>query len=156
MLNSGVTTALVLETINTDTRQYLRPDADLADGLWLNESGSNVNLYASVDEAAPPSDTDYIQSSRNPSVDVCQLRFSDPTGAVGQPFIVHYRIRRVFAGNINLTVRLKQGATQKASWTHSNVAFSNFLTLAHQISSAEFASITDFNDLSVELQADLA
>ena len=31
--------------------QYAYPDADTSDGDWVNESGNNTNLYASIDDA---------------------------------------------------------------------------------------------------------
>src|SRR5215216_5013026 len=38
------------------------PISDVTDGSWLNELGTNTNLYASLDESVA-SDTDYIISS---------------------------------------------------------------------------------------------
>jgi hypothetical protein len=59
--------------------QFARPDADVTDGGWTNEVGSNVNLFASVDEAVA-SDADLIQSGDSPATgDMVELNLSDIT-----------------------------------------------------------------------------
>ena len=65
-------------------RQYAYPTADVTDGSWLNESGNNTNLYASVDEATTANDSDYIRSSLSPSGDAVTLGFGTiPTPGSG-------------------------------------------------------------------------
>jgi hypothetical protein len=54
------------------TGQYSRPTSDIADGGWLNESSSNTNLYASIDEVTA-SDADYIRSGATPADDTCTV-----------------------------------------------------------------------------------
>lgn len=76
------------------TVQYARPDADVTDGSWTNELGNATDLYASIDESAA-SDSDYIQSSVNPSSDLAEVGL----GNVGTPTVdtahyVRYRIQR--------------------------------------------------------------
>jgi len=46
--------------------QFARPDADITDGAWLNQAGTNVNLYQSLDETTAD-DTDAIESSDSPA-----------------------------------------------------------------------------------------
>lgn len=43
----------------------LRPDADVVDGAWLNQAGSGVNMYQSIDEV-PISTADYITTTTDP------------------------------------------------------------------------------------------
>jgi hypothetical protein len=65
--------------IFTETAAGARPDADVTDGSWLNELGTNTNLFASIDESAA-NDSDYIQSSLSPSTaDVVEINLSDIT-----------------------------------------------------------------------------
>jgi hypothetical protein len=76
------------------TGQFARPDADVTDGSWTNELGSATDLYASLDESTA-TDSDYIQSSVNPSSDVAEVALgnvSDPTVHTGHR--VRYRIQR--------------------------------------------------------------
>jgi hypothetical protein len=54
------------------TAKFARPSSDVADGNWLNESASNVNLYASIDEVTA-SDVDYIKSGASPANDTCTV-----------------------------------------------------------------------------------
>ena len=74
------------------TGQFARPSSDVADGSWLNESASNVNLYASIDEETA-SDADYIQSGANPVNDECVVGL----GAISTPQ----------AGTVTLRIRAK-------------------------------------------------
>jgi hypothetical protein len=106
--------------------QYASLIADLSDGSWTNELGSNVNLYASVDEGSP-SDADYIQSSLSPVVpDEVKLRFGplfDPQ--VNNYHTVRYQYRKDDPGfdQINLTVRLYRadGVTVIGEQTHLDI-----------------------------------
>jgi hypothetical protein len=83
------------KTYRTDapTGQFARPSADVADGNWLNESASNTNLYASIDEVTA-SDADYIRSGAGPTNDTCTVAL----GTIGTPVAgtVTMRIRGRF------------------------------------------------------------
>jgi len=74
------------------TGQFARPSADVSDGNWLNESSSNTNLYASIDEVTA-SDADYIRSGANPSNDECVVQL----GSISTPA----------AGTVTLRIRAK-------------------------------------------------
>src|SRR5829696_8460670 len=89
------------------------PISDVTDGSWLNELGSNTNLYASLDETTA-SDTDYIISPAlsSGSSDTCEVgltALTDPSSSVSHT--VSYRYRAQGTGTMDLTVRLMQGAT---------------------------------------------
>ena len=71
----------------------IQPDADITDGNWVNEVGSNVDLYASVDEALA-SDSDYIRSGDSPSADIVRLRLSNHDATPNEPYRVRYRYQR--------------------------------------------------------------
>jgi hypothetical protein len=131
---------------------FLRPDTDAANSGWTTQSGGTSNLYLTIDEAAPPNDTDFIQSSISPTSDVVRFRISDPTTGVAQPFKVRYRYGIVGSGTLTITVRLKQATTVIKSWVHTD-ATSTFKTVTQTLSSGEFASITDLTDLFVEFEA---
>lgn len=132
------------------TVEFLRPDADDLDGGWTNEL-EGTNLFPSIDEASFD-DADYIKSSADPSADVARFRMSDPTTGVSEPAKIRIRYKRTGAGPIDLTVRLKQGGTEVASWVYSGIA-DTFVTTTETLTAPQFAAITDFSDLFIELQA---
>lgn len=74
--------------------QFLRPDADLSDGSWLNELGNATDLYASVDEVAAD-DGDYIESAAVPAADAVELQLQALTAAGPGPWTVRYRAQRI-------------------------------------------------------------
>jgi hypothetical protein len=60
----------------------LYPVSDNTDGLWLNESEVNTNLYASVDEAVL-SETDYIYLAGNAVTSTVLFNWGDHTTETG-------------------------------------------------------------------------
>jgi hypothetical protein len=128
----------------------LVPDADNTDGGWTNETGGTV-LYSSVDEAAP-NDSDYIISSDRPVSDICKISVSNPGGGIQAPLAVFYRYKKSGSNAIDLRVRLLEGGTQIASWTHTNID-ANFISVEQVLSSGELASISDPTNLFLEFKA---
>ncbi len=131
---------------------FLRPDADSADGNWLNESGSATNLFASLDEVAPGSDTDFIKSGASPSNDICKVRLSNPGGSFVTSGTLSYTYWKTGTANMDVRVRLLQGAVEIAKWDHTNIGLTP-TTVDQTLSGPEFSSITDFDDLWVEMIA---
>lgn len=134
--------------------QYSTPSGDVTDGSWTNEAGSNVNLYASIDETTA-SDADYIQSSElGAGSDVCEVALAALTDPISSSFhIVRYRYLRSYGTvPINLTVALMQGATQIASWTHTSVD-TTAISVEQTLSGAEADAITDYADLRLRFTA---
>src|SRR5215211_1818372 len=128
---------------------FLRPDADSTDGGWTNEAGSNVDLFASIDEASA-NDADYIQSAASPNSDVCKISLGDSAFALIAPVYVRYRYKKSDAAQtMALTVRLLEGTTQRASWAHTDISTS-FVTAEQTLTEGELAAITDFNNLFLE------
>jgi hypothetical protein len=127
------------------------PTADNIDGGWTNELGSNVNLFASIDEPVLD-DADYIRSEDNPVEDLCRVKLDTILTSIQEPFNVHYRYKKVGSATINLTARLLQGATVKAEWSHSNITTS-FVDAQQTLTAPQFASISDFTDLYLEFEA---
>lgn len=134
------------------TRQYARPTSDQSDGNWLNEAGSNTDLYASLDESSP-NDSDYIISGEHPANNACKVRLSsvsDPLTSSGH--IVRYRYYKRNSSRVDLVVRLKQGGTTIASWTHTDISATPVLA-EQTLSGAEADAITDYSILDVEFEA---
>lgn len=126
---------------------FLRPTTDITDGSWLNELGSNVNLYASVDEGQPYDNTDYIESGALP--DTTELRITssgDP--AASDYHTVQYALAKQGTSTLNLDVYLMEGTTQIAHWTDVDIPATETL-YQHTLSGAEADSITDYTNLRI-------
>lgn len=129
----------------------ISPNADVSDGSWTNEVGSNVNLYASIDEATA-NDTDYIKSGNNPANDLAEVALSDPAFQLTAPVIAKYRYKKEGTAQIDLTVRLMQGATQIAAWSHTNISTS-YVDAAQILTAPQVAAITDPLNLRFQFEA---
>lgn len=133
---------------------FIHPDADISDGGWTNEADSNVNLFASIDETGSANETDFIKSGDDPAADIVRLRLPAPPGAVAEPMRVRYDYKKEGTGTIDITVRLFQGATLIAEWIHNNVSDS-YIVATQTLGHLQFANISDFSNLIIEIQADL-
>lgn len=143
---------LIIDDV-TVTFQFIHPDGDSSIGSWTNELGSTTNIYLSVDET-PASDTDYIQSEENPSSSKCVLTLQDLSDPNQSGYHkLKYRFKKDVSGKaLNLIVRLKQGTTVIASSTHTNIS-TGWTDGSFTLSGAEADSITNYNDLRVEVEA---
>lgn len=126
------------------TAQYARPTSDVSAGTWTASTGSD--LFAMLDEAAAD-DADYISTTYASICEVALGSLSDPASSAGHK--VRYRIA-ADAGAI--IVRLRQGATTIASWTH-NPAPASLTTFEQTLSGAEADSITDYAALKLQFEA---
>lgn len=133
---------------------YLHPDADDTDGSWTNEVASAVNLFASIDESWPAVDTDYIQSVHDPNPDICKIRLSNPAGGLGDPTRVRTKYYSRGESPGTLTVRLKQGATEIASWAYGNIVGIPTASV-ETLTAPQLAAITDPTDLFLWFEASL-
>jgi len=124
--------------------QFSRPSADVSAGAWTASTGSD--LYAMLDEAAAD-DADYITTASGSVCEVALAPLGDPAGNVGH--IVRYRLSASAGG---ITVRLRQGTTSIASWTHDPAPASP-TTYEQTLSGAEADSITDYGALKLQFEA---
>ena len=134
----------------------LIPDADDSVGSWTTHANATINLYQQIDESTP-NDSDYVRSELAPSTSKYKARLSDPseTPDAGGNHIIRYRYRKddINGQTINLTVRLVQGAsTIIASWSHTDIG-ATVVQAIKPLSSPEIASITNYNDLFLEFEA---
>jgi hypothetical protein len=133
---------------------FLRPDADDTDGTWTNELGA-TSLYESIDETSA-SDADYIRSASDPVSDLCKIRLSNPGTTVAEPAIVRVRYKKDGTGSdIDLTVRLLQGASEIAAWTYPDID-TTYVTAEETLTTPEFELISDFDDLFLEFTANVS
>lgn len=134
--------------------QYARPASDVSIGAWTTDTGSTSNLYAAIDETTA-SDADFIRSELSPSASVCTIALgslTDPVSSSGH--IVRYRYGKdpADSAQIDLTVRLRQGASTIATWTHTDIS-TTLATAEQTLSGAEADSITDYADLRIQFEA---
>jgi len=135
--------------------QLLRPDADDSISDWADETGGTTGIFNSIDEVSA-SDADYIRSPTPPNASVTRFRVSDPTAGktLVDPVKIRYRFKKTSSDDLKLIVSLKQGTTLIRSWTHASIDLTEtFQTVEQTLSSGELASITDFNNLFIELAA---
>lgn len=128
----------------TVTAQYARPISDVSAGGWTASTGSD--LYAMLDETSA-NDSDYITSTTASTCEVSLGYLSDPALSTGH--IVRYRISATGGGII---VRLRQGTTTIATWTHDPAPVS-LTTYSQTLSSGEADSITDYSALRLQFEA---
>jgi len=148
---SGAGTARAISFYFQTTASILFTTADSVDGSWLNELGSNTDLYASIDET-PPNANDYIISSINPVSDETVIKMSAPSDTIQEPLAVIHQFRKEGTGSINYTLRLLNGATEIASWDYLNITTA-LLTVEEVLTTPQFAAITDPTDLYLGFKA---
>lgn len=141
--------------------QLAAPISDVTLGSWEGvpagsptEVGSPTELWPMIDEVVAD-DADYIQSVLTPTNDTCEVlltSLSDPIIHTGH--IVRYRYNKQFdAGQIDLTVKLMQGGTEIASWSHSDISVT-LVTAEQTLTGAQVNAITDYTDLRLRFTAD--
>ena len=126
------------------TAQYARPTSDVSAGTWTASTGSD--LYAMLDETSA-NDSDYITTTSASTCEVALDSLTDPAVSTGH--IVRYRISATGGGII---VRLREGSTTIASWTH-NPAPGSLTTYAQTLSGGEADSITSYAALKLQFEA---
>lgn len=124
--------------------QYARPTAEVTTGTWVSSLGGS--LAAAIDETTA-NDTDYISTTYASICEVALGTLTDPAVSTGHK--VRYRIA---ADSGAIVVRLRQGTTTIASWTH-NPAPTSLTTFEQTLSGAEADSITDYTALKIQFEA---
>jgi len=134
--------------------QMAFPSADVTLGGWTpSAGGSPTELWPMIDEATAD-DSDFIQSVLTPSNDTSEVRLqtlSDPSVSTGH--VVRYRYAKDIAqGRVDLTVKLMDGVTEIASFTHSDIPA--VLTQANQtLSAAQADAISNYGNLRLRFTA---
>ena len=129
---------------STVTAQYARPTSDVSAGGWTASTGTD--LFAMLDETSA-NDSDYITTTTASTCEVALGGLSDPALSTGH--IVRYRISATDGGII---VRLREGSTTIASWTH-NPAPASLTTYAQTLTGGEADSITNYAALKLQFEA---
>jgi hypothetical protein len=139
---------------NSPTAQFARPNSDiLNDNAWSDLVGGNNNgiLYDEINEAIR-NDTNFVRSGPLSLLDTTETwvvglsNTIDPR--VDSNHMVRYVYRKDLAdGNqIDITVRLLQGSTVIASWSHNNIN-QNFQLATQTLTATQARTITDYSNL---------
>lgn len=126
------------------TAQFSRPTSDVSAGTWTASTGSD--LFAMLDETSA-NDSDYIVTTGTSTCEVALGSLTDPGSSNGH--IVRYRISATSGGII---VRLRQGTTTIATWTHAS-APSSLTTYEQTLTGGEADSISDYSALRLQFEA---
>lgn len=112
-------------------------------------------LFEAINEVTAD-DAAYIRSGLDPANDIARVGLSDPSGTVdtSRDITVRYRYRKEGAGALDLVVRLKEGSTVRASWTHTGIA-GTFADAAQALDAGQKSAITDWSNLALEFDANV-
>lgn len=139
--------------VSSGSTQYARPDEDVSKENWDDAAGGDNDniLYDEIDESIQ-NNSDYSSSGSLSFLDTTETWEAGLSSVIdpqtSSNHIVKYVYRKNTSGGnvIDLTVRLMQGGTTIATWTHSGI--SETFTLASQtLSGAQTDSITNYSDL---------
>ena len=130
----------------------LYPVSDDSVGEYHGRLGQTTNLFNFIDEDGSLEDAEYISTDANPSAAVyrCNLRsVADPASSTGHT--IRYKVTNsIRVGTMAVTVRLKEGATTRATHNPSAMTPGEIRVAEWVLSSGEIDSITNYADLSLE------
>lgn len=123
--------------------QFEAPDADITTQrvAWVPLTGAN---FAAMIDEFPSDDADYDWCAvpGTHAFEVTTQNATDPVSSVGH--LIRYRL---LLDSGTITVSLKQGATEIASWTHTGIAAATTQTYLQTLNATQTDSITDYTDL---------
>ncbi len=128
----------------------VRPAADAALGGWRNEAAGAL-LFPSISKAATD-DATYIVSALDTPNDTARVKLGVPDYELGDEVEVEYRIGKyppLATQALDITVRLLQGTTEIAAWSHPDVAGAP-ASVIRLLTGPQVAAISDFSDLYLE------
>jgi hypothetical protein len=83
------------------------------------------------------------------------MTLSNPGGPITEPFEIFYRYGKdINTDTIDLYFRLKELTNTRASWSHLNVSV-GFTDGLYTLTTPEFLSIGNMDDLLIEIEADV-
>ena len=128
--------------------RIIRPDSDVALGNWSNPS------WSTIDEVTAD-DGDYAESGGNPANDILIVGLGDVTDPnQDSDHTLRYRYQNTTTEGIDLVVKLKQGASTIATFTHTSISDS-WTTTSSALTQAQASNISDYTDLRISFDANL-
>jgi hypothetical protein len=148
--SAGIAAVSAIAEIQGDL--FLRPESTDSAGGWLTELGG-TDLHNSIDDVTID-DADYIRSESDPVLDLCVVKLSAGSVDVAKDVRVKYRYKKDGSATIDLRVRLLEGVTERAAWTHTGIA-TDFVIASQTLSLVEAESVTDWSNVYLEFRADM-
>ena len=136
--------------------QFLRPSGDANIGDWTDKNGGSTNIYQSIDEeGADDNATTYITVDDGYSPSSCEVFLTNAEDPVSSSdHIIRYTATSsddMDMGVMPLTIKLMQGAVEKASFDNNSLQVDSWTTNYTGILNASQAnSITDYTDLRLK------
>ncbi len=121
---------------------YLRPASDDTVGAWTTQAGGTSGLFGVIDETAAD-DADYVHSPALAPAGSAAYVTALGTSAqfwVAKTHTVRYRYYAENAG-MTLTVKLLQGTTEIASWSHTAITAGAWTAGSQTLSAGERTAI---------------
>lgn len=147
--DAGFTNTPTIHTAAIDETENLLPDADVTDGNW-REDDEGTDLFASANDNT---NATYIKIRPSYSGDTCRVSLDNRLFEANQTAYVSYRIRMESIVDLTLQVRLMEGVTEIASWSHTGITGNTWLEFTQALSSGEYGNIGTFEDLELEFVA---
>jgi len=142
--------------------QYAYPSADTYLGTWKDQGGGGTNIYTTIDEPAPRSDADYIESIAKPLNAPYVTKLTaviDPGVSTGHVLHVAHAKDSAAGDAISLVVELRQGyvnegtpGTLIATWTYNNIS-EVFTQKDEALTGPQADAITDYSNLYLRFVA---
>ena len=135
--------------------QFARPSADTVRTAWTDEAGGIVDIYTGIDEVTAE-DVEYIKTPTPPGANEFETLLTtvqDPLSSANH--VMRWRRRKQPAAGsaqINLTVRLMEGATQRVTQSDTNLP-GTFTDTSYTLSGGEADTISNYADLRLEFVA---
>lgn len=127
-----------------------QPDSTIINGGTWTTQAIGLDLHTAIDET-PANDADFIQGPVTllAATDTCEVGLGNVTDpAVSTGHVVSYRYEKSAANEqvVDLIVRLVQGTTVIATWTHLAIA-NGWTTASQTLTGLEANAINDYTDL---------
>lgn len=135
--------------------QFGRPSADTVRTGWTDEAAGTTDIYTGIDEVSAE-DTEYIKTPTPPGANEFESLLTTLTDPLSSStHVMRWRRRKQPASgsaDINLTVRLLEGATQRVSRSDTTIP-GTFTDTSYTLSAGEADAITDYTNLRLEFVA---
>ena len=106
-----------------------------------------TDLHNSINEEIP-NDNTYMKSVYSPVNNTAIIQMSNAgTPNSEYPVKIRLRFQKIGTENLNLELKMFEGAIQRDSWTYSNVNTS-IVTIEETISSVVIDNITDWDSIT--------
>ena len=149
----------VFETKTDANYRHFTPTLDIDGGKWKDDFGNgNDVMYDDLDEYTRD-DSDYVRSQNlddTKNTDTLHLKMSTYAGVTtDHQHVISYTLRKDSSGGnqIDFTVRLFDGPTEIAQWTHLNVD-ENFSLITNVLTRDQVKTISNYDNLSLEFNVE--